>query len=161
MNQVLGEERLASGQVIQFVLGDITTETVDGIVNAANTFLQHGGGVAGVISHRGGSAIQSESNTWVQNHGPVSHRQPAYTSAGNLPCRYVIHSVGPIWDSGGEEEKLSEAVWGALKCADELQLISLSMPAISTGTFGFPKELAAKIITTPSVTTTKQTLLHR
>jgi O-acetyl-ADP-ribose deacetylase len=146
MNQVLREQMLPSGQILQLVQGDITTETVDAIVNAANSQLQHGGGVAGGISRRGGPAIQAESDVWVRQNGAVSHDRPAYTSAGKLPCRFVIHAVGPIWGSGDEDAKLSSAVSGSLRMAMQLNLKSISFPAISTGIFGFPKGRAAKCI---------------
>jgi O-acetyl-ADP-ribose deacetylase (regulator of RNase III) len=146
MNQVLREQILPSGQYLQLVHGDITTETVDVIVNAANSHLQHGGGVAGVISRHGGPVIQSESDEWIRQHGPVSHDRPAYTSGGNLPCRYVVHAVGPIWGSGDEDAKLTSAIVGSLRLADQLDLVSISFPALSTGIFGFPKQRAAKVI---------------
>lgn len=78
--------------------------------------------------------------------GRVSHAEPAYTGAGNLPCRYVIHAVGPVWGAGGEDDKLAAAVRGTLQRAGELELSSIALPAISTGIFGFPKERAARII---------------
>ncbi len=146
MNSVLRQKTFPSGQEFFIVQGDLTQEPVDAIVNAANSRLQHGGGVAGVIVSRGGQQIQQKSNAWVREHGPVSHAEPAYTSAGRLPCKYVIHAVGPIWGEGDEDAKLSAAVRGSLKLADELELKSISFPAISTGIFGFPKERAAKII---------------
>jgi O-acetyl-ADP-ribose deacetylase (regulator of RNase III) len=119
---------------------------VDAIVNAANRYLQHGGGVAGIISRKGGPVIQAESEAWVRQHGPVPHDQPAYTTAGQLPCRYVIHAVGPVWGEGEEDAKLAAAVAGSFKLADQLGLHSISLPAISTGIFGFPKERAGKVI---------------
>ena len=146
MNTVLRERTLPSGAVFQLVQGDITRETVDAIVNAANARLQHGGGVAGVIARRGGPVIQRESNAWVREHGPVRHAEPAYTSAGDLPCRYVIHAVGPVWGSGDEDRKLAAAVQGSLRRAEELGLQSIALPAISTGIFGFPKARAAGVI---------------
>lgn len=146
MNQKLREEVYPSGQEFIIVQGDITQEAVDAIVNAANNRLQHGGGVAGLIVRRGGSVIQQESNDWIREHGPVKHATPAYTTAGRLPCKYVIHAVGPIWGEGNEDVKLSAAVTGSLELADRLELDSLSLPAISTGIFGFPKKRAAKII---------------
>ena len=82
MNTVLVEKRLLSNQAIQIIQGDITTEEVDAIVNAANEYLQHGGGVARTISRQGGPAIQKESEAWLQEHGRVSHAQPAWTSGG-------------------------------------------------------------------------------
>ena len=121
-------------------------EDVDAIVNAANEHLQHGGGVARTISKKGGTAIQKESDAWIQQHGPVSHSHPAWTSGGFLPAKYVIHAVGPVWGDGDEDNKLADAVAGSLRVADELKLTSLAMPAISTGIFGFPKERAARII---------------
>ena len=146
MNTVLLEKRLPSNQTIQIVQGDLTTEQVDAIVNAANAHLQHGGGVAWAISKKGGPAIQKESDQWVREHGPVPHEHPAWTSGGHLPAKYVIHAVGPVWGDGDEDKKLREAVTGFLRVADELKCSSLALPAISTGIFGFPKDRAAKII---------------
>jgi O-acetyl-ADP-ribose deacetylase len=146
MNPVLKEHVFPTGQTIQIVQGDLTTEAVDAIVNAANEHLQHGGGVAWAISKMGGAAIQKESNDWVREHGPVSHSRPAWTSGGRLPAKYVIHAVGPVWGDGDEDNKLTEAVSGSLRVADELKCESIAMPAISTGIFGFPKDRAAGII---------------
>lgn len=146
MNQVLMEQIFPSGQRLQIVQGDLTEERVDAIVNAANANLQHGGGVAGVIVRKGGSEIQSESDAWVRAHGPVRHSEPAYTSAGRLPSRYIIHAVGPVWGAGEEDEKLAAAVKGSLALADRLNLRSIALPAISTGVFGFPKARAAQVI---------------
>lgn len=126
--------------------GDITIEEVDAIVNAANENLAHGGGVAWTISKNGGPTVQQESDEWIRKHGPVSHSIPAWTSGGRLPAKYIIHAVGPVWGSGGEDQKLSEAVSGSLRVADELKCKSIVMPAISTGIFGFPKDRAARII---------------
>lgn len=146
MSQVLAEKIFSAQRRLQLVQGDITAEAVDAIVNAANRYLQHGGGVAGAIVRRGGEVIQAESNRWVQEHGPVTHAQPAYTTAGKLPCRYVIHAVGPVWGEGEEDEKLCAALRGSLQRAEELQCATLSLPAISTGIFGFPKQRAARLI---------------
>jgi O-acetyl-ADP-ribose deacetylase (regulator of RNase III) len=146
MNHVVLENLFPSGQRLQLVQGDLTEESVDAIVNAANSALAHGGGVAGAIARKGGPQIQDESDRWVLEHGPVRHAEPAYTRAGRLPCRYVIHAVGPVWGEGDEDAKLSAAVGGSLALADKLALGSLSLPAISTGIFGFPKERAARLI---------------
>ncbi len=146
MNIVLVEKKLPSNPIVQIVQGDITTEDVDAIVNAANEHLQHGGGVARTISRQGGSAIQKESDAWIHQHGLVSHSHPAWTSGGRLPAKYVIHAVGPVWGDGDEDQKLSDAVTGSLRVADELKCSSIAMPAISTGIFGFPKNRAAEII---------------
>ncbi len=146
MNKILLEYPLSKNKTFQIVEGDITTEKVDAIVNAANSQLQHGGGVAWTISRRGGEIIQRESKEWIEKNGEVSHAQPAYTSAGDLPCKYVIHAVGPVWGDGDEDAKLADAITGSLRIASDLGLASVSIPAISTGIFGFPKERAAKII---------------
>jgi putative ATPase len=148
MNNVLKERKLPTGQTIQIVQGDITTEKVDAIVNAANEHLQHGGGVAWAISKKGGPILQQESDSWIREHGPVSHSAPAWTSGGDLPAKYVIHAVGPVWGDGGEDKKLSDAVTGSLHVATQLKCESIAMPAISTGIFGFPKDRAAGLIFT-------------
>jgi O-acetyl-ADP-ribose deacetylase len=145
MNQVIRQHKFPSGQLFQLVRGDLTEEEVDAIVNAANEDLLHGGGVAWAIVRKGGRQIQDESTRWVSEHGSVSHAEPAYTSAGSLPCRYVIHAVGPIWGDGDEDAKLAAAVAGSLTRAKELELSSLALTAISTGIFGFPKDRAAVI----------------
>jgi O-acetyl-ADP-ribose deacetylase len=146
MNVVLRERKISGGCILQLAQGDITAEPVDAIVNAANSRLQHGGGVALSISKHGGAAIQKESDAWVKAHGSVSNDEPAYTSGGDLPCKYVIHAVGPVWGEGDEDNKLAAAVAGSLRRGDELKLTSIAFPAISTGIFGFPKERAARVI---------------
>lgn len=146
MNSILVEKKFPSGQSLQIVQGDITIEEVDAIVNAANEHLAHGGGVAWAISKKGGATIQRESDAWVRKHGTVPHTHPAWTSGGNLPAKYVIHAVGPVWGDGDEDRKLSDAVNGSLQVAEELKCEVVSMPAISTGIFGFPKDRAADII---------------
>lgn len=146
MNTILIERTLPGGQILQIVQGDLTTESVDAIVNAANEHLAHGGGVAWAIVRSGGEVIQQESDDWILEHGLVSHSHPAWTSGGLLPAKYVIHAVGPVWGDGDEDFKLAAAVRGSLRVADELGLASISMPAISTGIFGFPKGRAADVI---------------
>jgi len=146
MITVKASHAFSSGQVIEVCQGDLTEETLDAIVNAANSHLAHGGGVAGAIVHKGGRVIQDESYAWINQHGPVSHAEPAYTGPGRLHCRYVIHAVGPVWGEGDEDRKLSEAVQGSLHLADNLGLKSIALPAISTGIFGFPKARAARVI---------------
>jgi O-acetyl-ADP-ribose deacetylase (regulator of RNase III) len=145
MNTVLYEHVFPSKHCLQLVQGDLSEEKVDAIVNAANAYLQHGGGVAGVIARKGGPDIQLESSRWVKEYGPVTRSEPAYTSAGNLPSRYVLHAVGPVWGEGDEDNKLFQAVSGALKLAERLGLSSIAFPAISTGIFGFPKQRAGEV----------------
>jgi len=148
MNEVKAEHAFSSGQVIKIVHGDITAESVDAIVNAANEHLAHGGGVAGVIARKGGPEIQRESDAWVREHGPVPTGGVAITGAGQLPCRAVIHAVGPIWHGGHEDEegKLRSAALNSLKLAHEKGFQSIALPAISAGIFGFPKDRCARIL---------------
>jgi len=134
------------GRVLRVVQGDITQEDVDAIVNAANEHLAHGGGVAGAIVRAGGREIQDESRQWVREHGNVPTGGAAITGAGSLKARYVIHAVGPVWGMGNEEALLASAVASALAMADEHGLQSISLPAISTGIYGFPKPLGAQVI---------------
>ncbi|MEZ0319552.1 MAG: ADP-ribose-binding protein [Pyrobaculum sp.] len=127
---------------IKLIKGDITEVEADVIVNAANSYLEHGGGVAAAIVRRGGYIIQEESREWVRRHGPVPVGGVAVTSAGKLKAKYVIHAVGPR--CGIEPlEKLGEAVRNALLKADELGARSIAFPAISTGVFGCPYRDAA------------------
>ncbi len=148
MNEVKAEQVLASGQVIRLVHGDITEERVDAIVNAANSHLTHGGGVAAAIVRKGGVVIQRESDEWVRQHGPVPTGSAVITSAGALPCRAVIHAVGPIWRGGSEdeEEKLRSAALSSFTLAAERGFTSLALPAISAGVFGFPADRCAEIL---------------
>ncbi len=143
---ILREEKY-KGVKIQIVKGDITEEDVDAIVNAANENLMHGGGVAGAIVRRGGYEIQRESDEYVRNHGPVKTGDAVVTSGGKLKAKYVIHAVGPVWHGGKnkEDELLYSAVYNSLKRAKELGIESVSLSAISTGIFGFPKRKAAEI----------------
>ena len=146
MPRVIAEHPLSAGLILRLIHGDLTEERVDAIVNAANAQLVHGGGVAGAIVRRGGEAIQAESDAWVRANGLAAHDRPAITGAGRLPCRTIIHAVGPVWGEGNEDAKLSQAVIGALSLADARQVRSVALPAISTGIFGFPKARGARII---------------
>jgi O-acetyl-ADP-ribose deacetylase len=128
--------------VIRIVRDDLTDSNADAIVNAANSYLQHGGGVAGAISRKGGHIIQEESNLI----GYVPAGQCAITSGGSLRARYVIHAVGPRWGEGDEETKLRNAVVNTLSLASERGFKTLSLPAISAGIFGFPKKRCAEIM---------------
>jgi O-acetyl-ADP-ribose deacetylase (regulator of RNase III) len=146
MITVKASHSFPAGQILEINQGDLTEETLDAMVNAANTYLSHGGGVAGAIVRKGGEVIQEESNAWVKKHGLVTHAEPAYTGPGRLCCRYVIHAVGPVWGEGEEDRKLAEAIRGSLRLAERLGLKSVALPAISTGIFGFPKARAAQVI---------------
>jgi len=141
MAEVMAERRLPSGQVVRVVRGDLTDERVDAIVNAANSQLAHGGGVAGAIVRKGGREIQDESD----RIAPVPVGQAKMTGAGRLPARHVIHAVGPVWGEGDEDAKLRSAVQSSLALAEQHQFTTLSMPAISSGIFGFPKDRCAEV----------------
>ena len=146
MSKLVAEQTLESGQVLSLVHGDLTEAQVDAIVNAANAQLVHGGGVAGAIVRKGGEEIQTESDAWIREHGPVAHDKPVITGAGSLPCRYVIHAVGPRMGEGDEERKLREATRASLALADAHGLKSIALPAVSTGIFGFPIDRCAQIM---------------
>lgn len=137
-------ERNINERVFKVVRNSLIEESVQAIVNPANTHLAHGGGVAGLISRAGGPEIQRESFA----KAPIATGQATYTGAGALPFQYIIHAVGPIYSGGGndEEKLLYSAVYSALRLADQLQLKSVAMPAISTGIFGYPLEPAIKTI---------------
>jgi len=141
MARTLATRAFGRGE-ISVVLGDLTEEGTDAIVNAANSALAHGGGVAGAIVRKGGEEIQRES----LEKGPVPVGGAVVTTAGTLPCRFVIHAVGPVWGEGDEEAKLRRAVGSALARAEDLGLASLALPAISTGIFGYPKAEGCRAI---------------
>ncbi len=134
-----------TGGLLEVGQGDITFEATDAIVNAANSQLSHGGGVALAIARGGGEVINKESRKWVAEHGPVTFDSPAYTGGGNLPCKYVIHAVGPVWGEGDEDDKLATAIRSSFERAEQLGVKSIAFPAISTGIFGFPVDRAAGI----------------
>jgi len=135
-------EKAIKNKTLRLVQGDITERNVDAIVNAANSHLQHGGGVAGAIVRKGGSVIQEESN----RVGFVPVGNAAITGAGKLTARYVIHAVGPRMGEGDEDNKLRSAVLSSLSLASGKRLKSISLPAISSGIFGFPKDRCAEIL---------------
>ncbi len=133
--------------MISVIEGDLTTIPADAIVNAANEHLQHGGGVAAAIVARGGPSIQRESDEWVGQNGPLVPGQAAITTAGNLPCRFVIHVVGPRYHSGQDNPGLlARAVVAALDAAALSGCRRVAMPAISTGVFGYPRAEACRVI---------------
>lgn len=140
-------EKKVNHTTLRLVSADLTEREVDAIVNAANTHLQHGGGVAGAIVRKGGQIIQDESN--VIGYVPVG--KAAITGAGSLKARFVIHAVGPRMGEGDEDAKLGKAVASVLALATDKGLKSISMPAISAGIFGFPKDRCARILVAGSV----------
>jgi len=132
---------------IELVEGDITEQDTDAIVNAANTALVMGGGVAGAIRRKGGPTIQEECN----RIGGTYVGGAVITTGGNLKAKYVIHAVGPRMGEGNEDEKLKNATLNSLKVADEHKLTSIAFPAISTGIFGFPIDRCAKIMLSTTI----------
>ncbi len=135
-------EKKFCNRIFRLVKDDITERNVDAIVNAANSYLKHGGGVARAIVRKGGAIIQQESD----KIGYVSVGSAVITTGGGLPCKSVIHAVGPQMGEGDEDAKLKSAVKNILKLATEKNFKSISMPAISSGIFGFPKDRCAKIL---------------
>lgn len=131
-----------NGMEIQLTQGDITDLAVDAIVNPANSQLLLGGGVAGAIRTRGGPDIQEE----CLKIGWCDVGEAVITGAGNLRAGYVIHAVGPRMGEGNEPGKLASATRASLTLAEENQLRSIALPAISTGVFGFPLEACAQIM---------------
>ena len=128
-------------------LGDITTLAVDAIVNAANSSLMGGGGVDGAIHRAGGPAILEECRAIRARQGGCPTGRAVVTSGGALPARYVIHTVGPVWNGGrsGEEALLADAYRNSLKLALENDVKTIAFPNISTGVYRFPKRRAAEI----------------
>ncbi len=126
---------------------DITHQKVDAIVNAANAHLAGGSGVDGAIHAAGGPEILEHCRKIIAQQGPLVAGQAVATPAGRLMARYVIHTAGPVWQGGhhGEPEALASCHGEAIRIADELLLTSIAFPAISTGIFGYPVELAAPV----------------
>lgn len=137
--------------------GDITALSVDAIVNAANSSLMGGGGVDGAIHRAGGPKILEECKEIIARQGTCPPGEAVITIGGNLSAKYVIHTVGPIWQGGNhqEAEKLSNCYRNSLEMTVKHELFTIAFPNISTGVFGYPKPDAAKI----AVNTVKDFLL--
>lgn len=134
--------------MIEVIKGDITKIAVDAIVNAANSSLMGGGGVDGAIHRAGGPAILEACKRIVAKQGSCPTGKAVMTTAGNLPAKYVIHTVGPVWNGGhrNEPELLANCYKNSLQLAVENGCKTLAFPNISTGVYRFPKPEAARIV---------------
>lgn len=141
MSVTVNQARLA---IIQ---GDITQQATDAIVNAANSGLMGGGGVDGAIHRAGGPAILEECKQIVAKQGRLPTGKAVITTGGNLPAKWVIHTVGPVWQGGGKGEAalLESAYTESLKLAAANKLASIGFPSISTGAYGYPIDEAARV----------------
>jgi O-acetyl-ADP-ribose deacetylase (regulator of RNase III) len=133
--------------MIEVIKGDITKVHADAIVNAANSSLLGGGGVDGAIHRAGGPAILEDCRKIRARHGECKTGDAVITTAGNLPAKFVIHTVGPVWNGGtkNEAEKLANCYKHSLELAVENNCDSIAFPNISTGIYGYPKKEAAEI----------------
>jgi O-acetyl-ADP-ribose deacetylase (regulator of RNase III) len=136
--------------LITFIKGDITVQAVDAIVNAANSSLMGGGGVDGAIHRAGGPKILEECKDYVAKHGRLPTGQAMITSGGNLPAKYVIHTVGPIYlnrstEHGTQSSELRDCYLNSLKLASEKGLKTIAFPSISTGAYRYPLNEAAPV----------------
>ena len=136
------KELTVNNKKLKLVEGNIVLLDVEAVVNAANSSLILGGGVAGAIRSHGGPSIQEECN----RIGPIQVGEAALTNAGNLKAKYVIHAAGPVSGEGEEEEKLHNATLNSLKIAEERKIKDIAFPAISTGIFGFPLQRCGEIM---------------
>jgi O-acetyl-ADP-ribose deacetylase (regulator of RNase III) len=143
----LVQKRIHDSKIIELTQGDITHQVVDAIVNAANSSLLGGGGVDGAIHRAGGPDILEECKKIRASKGKLPTGQAVITSAGRLKAKYVIHTVGPIWNGGKnhEPELLANAYRNSLKLASENNLKTIAFPSVSTGVYGYPVEHAAII----------------
>lgn len=141
-------KKLVNGR-LEIRKGDITKLEVDAVVNAANSSLMGGGGVDGAIHRAGGPAILEECRKIRSTQYPdgLPAGQAVMTTAGEMPAKHIIHTVGPVWHGGnkGEPETLASAYRNCLEIAAKNKLASIAFPAISTGVYGFPKQQAADI----------------
>ncbi|MGD9345239.1 MAG: macro domain-containing protein [Candidatus Aminicenantes bacterium] len=127
---------------LTLIEGNIVSLDVEAIVNAANTSLVLGGGVAGAISRSGGPSIQEECD----KIGPIRVGEAVLTGAGNLKAKYVIHAAGPVYGEGDEERKLASATLNCLNIAKDQRIKNIAFPAISTGIFGYPMQECSQIM---------------
>ncbi len=147
---------------LYLIQGDITQQSTDAIVNAANSSLMGGGGVDGAIHRAGGPAILEECKQIVDRQGHLPTGKAVVTTGGNLKAKYIIHTVGPVWRGGtsNEAELLASAYRESLKLAAAHHLKSIAFPSISTGAYGYPLEQAASIALKTAVDFLKDTSIE-
>lgn len=139
-------------EVVTVTRGDLTAACVDVIVNAANEFLRHGGGLAAALAAAGGEEFLADSERWVSEHGPVRSGEAAVTVGGRLQAAWVVHVVGPRYREGQDNPALlREAVRAALDASAGLGAETVAVPAISTGVFGYPLDPATGVIASECV----------
>jgi O-acetyl-ADP-ribose deacetylase len=145
LNEVAPMRRKFVSRILELSQGEITRERVDVIVNAANSALAGGGGVDGAIHRSAGPSIMAETRSRYPDGCPTG--RAVITAAGDLPVRYIIHAVGPVWRGGlsGEADQLAGAYRRSLELADEHNCKSIVFPALSTGAYGYPMDLASRI----------------
>ena len=141
---MIAREEYPGGRSFEVVIGDLLSEPVEAVVNAANGHLAHGGGVAAAIARAAGPALEEEGDRIVAERGPVPVGEAVVTTAGRLPFRGVIHAVGPHQGLGREEDRLVQALQAAFLRADERGWASVSFPAVSSGIFAVPPEVCAR-----------------
>ena len=139
--------RIGTKSALELVVGDITNETTDAIVNAANSSLRGGGGVDGAIHRAAGPALLAECKKIREQRGPLPAGQAVSTSGANLKARYVVHTVGPVWQGGtrNEPQVLESCYCHSIEEANRRSCASISFPSVSTGAFGYPVYDAAQI----------------
>jgi len=139
--------RIGAKAALELVVGDITRESTDAIVNAANSSLLGGGGVDGAIHRAAGSALLQECKRIRDQRGPLAAGHAVITSGANLKARHVIHTVGPVWQGGNRNEPqvLESCYCHAIEEANRKTCASVSFPSVATGAFGYPVDAAAEI----------------
>ena len=144
-------------QTVTVLQADITSERVDVIVNAANEYLRHGGGVAAALASVGGEEFVADSDRWVSEHGPIRSGDAAVTVGGRLQATWVVHVVGPRYREGQDNPALlRDAIRAALDASTRVGAETVAMPAISTGVFGYPLDAATEVIASQCIRWVRQ-----
>lgn len=142
--ELIKKKEFPAGRLFEVVIHDLLKEPSDCIVNAANGYLAHGGGVAAAIARSAGAELEKDGDRIVRERGPIPVGEAVVTTAGKLPFKGVIHAVGPHQGEGDEENKLVQALQAAFERAEERNWASLSFPAVSSGIFAVPLAVCAR-----------------